>query len=119
MDNLNYERIAKDSFGLWISALFSAAKGGGEDVSFEEQKGIFFHLLRVFLQEGRVKFCPPNELWCEGYDVWDVDVDSILNYFLTHWPSDVNSENDIKLTDYFYDMPAILWVADDGTLHGS
>lgn len=31
----------------------------------------------------------------------------------------VTSENDADLTDYFYDMPAILWVALDGTLHGS
>lgn len=113
------EEIASDSFGLWISGLFSAISGWNPDISFQDQKVAFFVILERFLEEGRIRFCPPNELWKEGCDIWHADTQTILQYFRMHWPDNVSSENDIALTDYFYAMPAILWVGRDGTLHGS
>lgn len=113
------DEIFQSSFGLWISGLFSAIKGWNPDIDWEQHKEAFFYLLKRFLDEGKVKFCPPNESWHEGYDVWDVPNDTIVEYLKSHWPADVTSENDLALTDYFYDMPAILWVGPDGTLHGS
>jgi len=115
----NIKEIIECSFGLWISVLFSAISGWNPGISFQEQKGEFLYLLEELLKEGRVKFCPPNELWRDGYDIWDVDVKTILQYLRSRWPDAARSENDIVLAEYFYDMPAILWVAEDGTLHGS
>lgn len=113
------EKIIADSFGLWISGLFSAISGWNPDISFQNHQGVFFELLEKLLYDGKVKFCPPNELWKEGYDIWDADVPTIISYLQSHWPEGVESENGIALTDYFYAMPAILWVDSDGTMHGS
>jgi hypothetical protein len=99
--------------------LFSSICGHNQEATFLEKKEIFFQFLKQLLDQGKVKFCPPNELWHDGYDVWDADTMTILDYLLSRWPVDISSEKDIKLTNYFYDMPAILWVASDGTLHGS
>ncbi|MBN3779484.1 hypothetical protein G3O06_18285 [Burkholderia sp. Ac-20345] len=115
----NVERILDSAFGQWASGLFSAIGGFNPGIDFSDQKEAFFDILEKLLDQGKVKFCPPNELWREGYDVWDVDAKTILDYWRSHWPMNVTSENDADLTDYFYDMPAILWVASDGTLHGS
>lgn len=113
------EDILRSSFGLWISGFFSAISGWNPGITFQEQREVFFALLKQLLDEGKVRFCPPNELWREGYDVWDADSETIVDYLRSHWPADATSEKDVVLTNYFYDMPAILWVAPDGTLHGS
>ncbi|HDR9584501.1 TPA: hypothetical protein QDC22_002914 [Burkholderia stabilis] len=113
------ESILDSSFGQWSSGLFSAIGGYNPGITFADQKQAFFYLLRQLLEQGKVRFCPPNELWREGYDIWDADVSTIMDYWESHWPGSVISENDILLANYFYDMPAILWVASDGTLHGS
>lgn len=113
------EDILRCSFGLWISGLFSAISGWNSGITFQEQREAFFGLLEQLLNEGKIKFCPPNEFWHEGYDVWDADADTILEYLRSRWPIGASSEKDVSLTNYFYDMPAILWVAPDGTLHGS
>ncbi|CAM3418292.1 DUF596 domain-containing protein [Bordetella sputigena] len=118
--NINHlDDILQSSFGLWLSSLFSAIKGWNPGINLEEQREIFFSLVKRLLDEGKVKFCPPNEFWREGYEVWDTESDTIVQYLKSHWPVNVTSENDIALTNYFYDMPAILWVAADGTLQGS
>jgi hypothetical protein len=111
--------IVSCSFGLWISGLFSAISGWNPGITFREQEAAFFWLLKKLLEEGKVKFCPPNEFWRKGYDVWDADASTILEYLRCRWPVEASSENDRVLTNYFYEMPAILWVATDGTLHGS
>ncbi|WP_175948627.1 hypothetical protein [Burkholderia pyrrocinia] len=113
------EDILRCSFGLWISGLFSAIGGWNPGITFQEQKVAFFDLLRQLLDQGKVKFCPPEEQWREGYDVWGADTETILEYLESRWPAHVTSEKDVALTNYFYDMPAILWVSPDGTLHGS
>jgi hypothetical protein len=113
------EDIVRGSFGLWISGLFSAISGCNPGFPFGDQKEAFFDLLKQLLDQGKVKFCPPNEFWRPGDDVWDVDIEKILKYLQDHWPVNVIPEKDAALTDYFYDMPAILWVAPDGTLHDS
>jgi hypothetical protein len=113
------EDILRCSFGLWISGFFSAISGWNPGITFEEQEEAFFELLGQLLDQERVKFCPPNELWREGYDVWDADTPTILQYLRSRWPADAISEKDVSLTNYFYDMPAILWIASDGSLHGS
>uniref|UniRef100_UPI001FC8041E hypothetical protein n=1 Tax=Burkholderia gladioli TaxID=28095 RepID=UPI001FC8041E len=105
------EDILRCSFGLWISGLFSAISGWNSGITFQEQREAFFGLLEQLLNEGKIKFCPPNEFWCEGYDVWDADADTILEYLRSRWPIGASSEKDVSLTNYFYDMPAILWVA--------
>lgn len=111
--------IVNCSFGLWISGLFSAISGWNPDITFQEHTEAFFALLKELLDAGKVRFCPPNELWHEGYDVWDADTSTILEYLQCRWPSEAISANDLVLTNYFYEMPAILWVAADGALHGS
>ncbi len=57
------EDILRCSFGLWISGLFSAISGWNSGITFQEQREAFFGLLEQLLNEGKIKFCPPNEFF--------------------------------------------------------
>lgn len=113
----NREEIVSNAFGLWISALFSDIGGFNPELSFVEQKDEFFKLIRELLEDGKIKFSTPNEFWKEGKDVWDVDPPIVLQYLIGRWPQNASCEND--LSDYFYEIPAVLWVNDDGSMVGS
>ncbi|MHA6911455.1 hypothetical protein ACQUJS_24100 [Ralstonia pseudosolanacearum] len=119
MKLLGIDELVQNVFGLWITALFDGILVSNPTLTFDEHREAFSLLLKDFLEDGRIKFCPPTELWRDGYDVWDADVATILQYLRSRWPEAAKSENDLILTDYFYEIPAILWVAPDGTLHGS
>ncbi|ACC76327.1 hypothetical protein VOI32_35925 [Paraburkholderia caribensis] len=111
--------IVRDAFGLWITALFDAILVPNPTLPFEEHKEAFFWLIEKLLREGQIRFCPPNELWREGCDVWDVDASTIVSYLREHWPASAKSKNDLVLSDYFYALPAILWIGDDGGITSS
>ncbi len=115
----NYDEILRDSFGLWISGFFSAISGWNPNITFVEHKAAFFWMLEKLLAEEKIRFCPPNEFWKPGHDVWDAEVTTIVQYFHSRWPIAAQTEEDRVLIDYFYDMPAILWVGIDGELYDS
>ncbi|UTM59442.1 hypothetical protein L4174_022355 [Photobacterium sp. CCB-ST2H9] len=112
----NENEIFTDSFGLWVSGLFSAISGHIPEVSFDEQKDIFFTLLTNWMNEGKVFFCSP-----EGplETFWDAENDEIISYLKRLWPESVTSELDSDLNLYFYEIPAIVWVGPGGTFIGS
>ena len=112
----NLEMIYRDTFGLWISSLFSSVEGHNKDLSFEDQKDIFFDILQLWLDQGRIKFCTPSDPLGE---VWNVPSTIIIEYLRSHWPPGAADPHDASLNMYFYEMPAILWVGADGKLHGS
>lgn len=113
---MNSEKIYKESFGLWLSGLFSSVCGNNPHMSFEEKKQAFFELLNLWLIEGKIVFCEPSDPLTT---VWNTDVDTIVNYLKTHWPAVASDEKDLNLNLFFFEMPAVLWVGDDGQLHGS
>lgn len=105
---------------LWFSALFMNISGHIPSISFEDQKTLFFQLTKDALEAGLIKFVPPNDIWYEGFDVWDVSSDEIISYLKDNFPKDATSELDICVTDYFYDTaPAVMWRQDDGSYYGS
>lgn len=112
----NEEKIYKESFGLWLSGLFSAIGGNNPTMPFEERRRAFFDLLRLWLRKNKIAFCNPSD---PLNAIWEADAETIVSYLESHWPSDANDENDPDLNIYFYEMPAILWVEDDGQLIGS
>lgn len=115
----NYDEILKVSFGLWISGLLSAIGGFNPAFTFPEQKAAFFWVLEKLQNEGKIQFCPPNEFWTLGNDIWDAEATTIVQYFHSHWPSNAQAEDDRVLVDYFYNMPAVMWVGVNGELYGS
>jgi len=112
----NLDKIYRETFGLWMSSLFSAIEGNNENMRFEEQKEAFFDILRLWLDEGKIKFCKPSDPLGE---VWDVPGAVIVEYLRFHWPHRAADPDDAELNIYFYEMPALLWVGSDGRLHGS
>ncbi|WP_321788080.1 MULTISPECIES: hypothetical protein [Paraburkholderia] len=110
------ENIIHNTSGLWITALFDGILVPNPALTFSEHKEAFFWLVEKLLQDGKIKFCPPNELWREGYDIWNVDISTIMTYLRSHWPQSVNSKNDIALADYFYAIPSIIWIDDNGEI---
>ncbi|WP_230426071.1 hypothetical protein [Ralstonia syzygii] len=61
--------IVEGAFGLWITALFDGILVPNPSLTFAEQTEVFLGLVEKLLHDGKIKFCPPNELWYEGYDI--------------------------------------------------
>lgn len=112
----NLNKIYTDSFGLWVSGLFSAIAGNNNGISFCDQKEAFFEILTAWLNEGKIKFCKPTDPLGE---VWVAQADEIVEYLRSLWPPAAKDENDSALNIYFYEIPAIKWVGADGKLYGS
>jgi hypothetical protein len=126
----NHEtEIVRDAFGLWISGLFSAVCGWNPGASFAEKKAFFFALLEKLLREGKVMFIAPGadcyvspanptpKLTVEDPKArWSAPVPEIMNYVRSRWPEEANDENDVELTYYFYELPGLIWVGENGRL---
>ncbi|WP_159502547.1 hypothetical protein [Microbacterium sp. 18062] len=113
----NKDEIVSEAFGLWVSALFSNIAGFNPGMSFFEQKEEFFLLIGDLLEKGRVRFLVPNEFPSQGVDFWESSPKKIVEYLRSKFPRNAVSESD--LSDYFYEIPPILWVDEEGRLHGS
>jgi hypothetical protein len=127
MDHEN--EIIRDAFGLWISGLFSAVCGWNPGASFLEKKEFFFAILEKLLREGKVMFIAPGadcyispanptpKLTVEDPEArWSASVSEIMSYVQSRWPEEVNDDKDVELTYYFYELPGLIWVGEDGRL---
>lgn len=115
MNKIDENKIYEDSFGLWVSGLFSAISGNYPEITFDDQKDVFFKLIHKWLNSGMILFCDPEDPLGKA---WETDADHIVEYLLGLWPSVAKSENDLDLNYYFHEIPAILWVK-DGKIYGS
>ncbi|WP_330961321.1 hypothetical protein [Photobacterium sp. 53610] len=112
----NTDKIFEDAFGLWVSGLFSAISGNNPELSFDEQKEVFFSLLKIWMNEGKIFFCSPEDPLGTR---WDAETDDIIFYLTSLWPESAKSENDPDLNVYFYEIPAIVWIGPNGEIIGS
>lgn len=112
----NLDKIYSDSFGLWVSGLFSAIEGNNKGLPFPDQRAAFFEILELWLDEGKIRFCTPSDPLGE---VWTAPTSEIVEYLKSCWPAQANHEANAALNLYFYEIPAILWVGADGKLYGS
>jgi len=112
------DQIALDAFGKWSNALFASIRTYNEYANFSDYKDAFFLILKKFLDERKVYFEDPNSKFGSG-TIWQADTDTIIQYWLDHWPKAADNLGDADLNIYFYKMPAILWVGDDGKLYSS
>ena len=128
----NEKEIVRDSFGLWISGLFSAVCGWNKNASFIEKKEFFFLILERLLIERKVIFILPGadcyvspanpnpKLTVENVEAqWRAPVSEIISFLRSRWPDSVNDENDENLKYYFYELPGLIWVGEDGRLVAS
>lgn len=126
------EEIVSDSFGLWISALFSAVCSWNPELSFCQQKDAFFSVIEYLVANGKIKFIAPGADCYVTSDNphprfsikdeechWALDTSQIVAYLKDRWPDEVSSANEEALTVYFYKMPGIIWVDDTGVLFAS
>ena len=114
------QEMYRDAKNLWFSALFENIPASLPNITFEEQKALFFILTKEALDAGLIKFVPPNGIWHEGYDIWDVSSDEIIAYLRDNFPKDATDGLDPCVNNYFYDIaPAVLWRQDDGGYYGS
>lgn len=100
--------------GLWINALFSVVTI--PELTLEEQKEAFLLLLRRLLDEGRVYLEEPADAaygskTVLNADVWAAPHEHMIEHIHRYWPEDIEDENDLRLTDFWYDIhcPRILW----------
>lgn len=111
-------RLSKDS---WLSAMFSAIPYVFSNITFNEQKEIFFLLLREWLESGIVKFdTPPTEDFVGQSGFWNADNKSIMSYLYNGFPKDAVDEFDEDVNLYFYIVaPPVNWLQEDGSYNGS
>lgn len=123
------DEVIGDSFGLWITGLFSAIGGWNPALSFEERKEAFFWLIERLLRTGKIRFVAPGadcyvspenpHPWftIDDHDAqWQEAPEKIVVQLCAQWPQHARDESDLDLVTYFYSIPAIIWVADDGSL---
>jgi hypothetical protein len=125
------DEIVQDSFGLSTETLFSAIAGKNPSLSFEEHKEGFFCLIERLLSSKKIKFiapgadcyvspttpCPRLTIGDEEAQ-WHETPQAIVEQLRGEWPQQVRDENDLGLVAYFFTIPAIIWVGEDGTLVG-
>ncbi|MFW0889394.1 UNVERIFIED_CONTAM: hypothetical protein MKS84_22165 [Pseudomonas sp. JL1] len=127
-----FEEIVRDSFGLWISALFSAIGSWNPEFTFEQRKDTFFYIIEHLLVNGNIKFIKPGadcyispdnpypQLSISDEEAhWDLDAKEIVSYLRERWPASAVSENDGELTVYFYDIPGVIWIDESGRFFSS
>lgn len=131
--NIEHENeITRAAFGQWVSGLFGAVCGWNSEATFEEQKEIFFLLLERMLNDGRVMFIVPGadcyissenpnpKLTIEDPKAhWRAPVSEIMEFVRSRWPVKATGMNDLELTYYFYELPGLIWIGEDGKLVAS
>lgn len=126
------DEIVRDAFGLWITGLFSAIGTWNPALSFEEHKEAFFWLIEKLLLAGKIKFIAPGadcytspenphpRFMIEDAEAqWPDTAGQIVAQLRALWPDQAHNENDLDLVTYFYSIPGIIWVGEDGTLVAS
>ncbi|RKE24463.1 hypothetical protein B0G76_8351 [Paraburkholderia sp. BL23I1N1] len=126
------DEIIQDSFGLWITGLFSAIGGWNPALSFEQHKAAFFWLIEHLLRTGKIKFIAPGAdcyvspenphprfTIHDDEAQWNDSPEAIVAQLRAQWPQDARDEDDLDLIAYLYSMPGVIWVGDDGTLVAS
>ncbi|MBB3572040.1 hypothetical protein FHX05_006192 [Rhizobium sp. BK491] len=126
------DEIVSDAFGLGISSLFSAIKSWNPTLSFDENKEAFFWLIERLLQTGKIKFIAPGadcyvspqnpypKLTIQDNEAhWHEAPESIVAYLRVQWPENACDENDLDLLTYFYSIPGIIWIGENGALIAS
>lgn len=133
MDDLSQiDKIVEDSFGLWIFGLFSAISGNSPGIAFHSHREAFFRIVGHLLQTGRIKFVAPGadcyvsptnphpRFTIHDHEAqWHASPHEIVSYLREKWPENACHEDDLLLIDYFYEIPGVIWVGDDGTLVAS
>jgi hypothetical protein len=59
-DFAQIDKIVEDSFGLWITGLFSTISGNSPGITFHSHRDAFFRIVEQLLQTGRIKFIAPG-----------------------------------------------------------
>lgn len=121
------DQVVSDSFGLWISGLFSSVSGHYPELSFSQKGNLFFQVVERLLNEGKIKFIAPGaDCYVSPSNPhpsltindeaahWNVGVPDIIAFLKKMWPVDVNSEDDIDWIVYFYELPGVIWLTSDG-----
>ncbi|KJZ33237.1 MULTISPECIES: hypothetical protein [Pseudomonas] len=126
------KEIERDSFGLWLSALFSAIGSWNPGLTFDQQKDAFFYMIEYLLVNGKIKFIKPGADCYISPDNphpkfsiddkrshWDLDAKQIVSCLKESWPEGVVSECDGELTIYFYEIPGVIWIDENGLFFAS
>jgi hypothetical protein len=124
--NDSYRLSLDECFGTWIH---NGVWQSDESLTFKENKEVFFLTLKKLLDDNKVVFFPPEPnskikiyKYCsngEYYadsgeyeeELWDETSENIIAYIKDIFPKDITNENDMRLTDFWYDTcPEIGWV---------
>lgn len=99
------EAILMSAKGLWLSALFLNIHGFLPNISFDEQKELFFELVQEGLETGKIKFdYPPLEKYADKTGFWDADIDTIMTYLKDGFSKHATHEHDMDVNLYFYEI---------------
>lgn len=106
------QHMFDDAKGLWLSALFYNIYSYYPNISFEQQKEVFFILIKEALEHQIIKFnYPLSEQDSETAGFWDADNETVLQYLKDGFPKHATSELDEDVNLYFYFVaPPVNWL---------
>ncbi len=125
------DKIAEESFGLSAYLLFVSVKCASSRADLDGLKEDFLNLVEYLLMRKKIMLITP------GVDVtrtsthvpkfniydkeaqWNASPQNAVRYLREHWPKNLVNAEDKELTYYLYEMPGIIWIANDGSLHAS
>ncbi len=125
------DKIIEYSFGCSIYSFFTNLKDENDNFCLDDLKENFFHVLEYLLKRKKILLTTP------GIDVyrtpthvpkftiydkeaqWNITPEDAVRYFQDRWPKGIKDSNDVELVYFLYEMPDIIWIADDGSLHAS
>lgn len=121
--DLQWIEDREGAFGKWILGLWPE----NLQISFNENRELFLHLIRVLLDSGKIYFqepaaAPYGERRVLNTDVWAAPHDYIIEHIDQRLPKDLTDHHDTRLTDFWYDIhcPRVLWYdPEDNSLFGS
>lgn len=97
------QQMFDDARNLWLSALFYNISTYYPDISFEQQKEVFFRLVKEALEHQIIKFdYPPLEQYAGKEGFWDADNTTVMQYLKDGFPKHATSELDEDVNLYFY-----------------
>jgi len=110
MNTEKYKKIIEGAYGGESNSLWSSLCYCEPHLTMKEYKMLFLDLVDFLVNSKQIEVFYPSKLWREDLDIWSDRKEEILKYISDSWLDDIVDPEDLRLTDFFYDvMPPIIW----------
>lgn len=127
------DEIIADNSGRGANLLWDYVCYCEPDLSFEAKKERFFEIVKLLLEDGRMRIAKPDadvyfnpsqgryplQTVADTETHWIAPSQEILAWLRGKWPPGVKEEADPELTFYFFEIPTLIWKEEGGRWNGT